>query len=409
MGTGGAQAARPPESVAARLLAWYGRSRRPLPWRANRDPYRIWVAEVMLQQTRVAQAVPYYERFLRRFPSARSLARADLSSVLKAWEGAGYYARARHLHEAARVLVATRDGALPQTVAELEALPGIGAYIARAVGSLAFDLPVVALEANGVRVAARWTRETGDVRDALVRARLEQTLATVLPADRPGAFNEAVMELGETICTPIAPRCGSCPVAYACRAHRELDDPGSVPRRGPRRSRPLVRAAVVVLVDRRGRWLLQRRPLTGLLGGLWEFPGGKIEPGESLRDAAVRELREETGWSASSLAPVGVVRHAYSHFSVELHVFRGRAGTGPSRPRGRDRRWLDPGRVTSLPLPKATEKVLRLLGAAGTASPGSGSRPGRTSASRPTARRPPAHRARARRTTASAGRSRAPR
>lgn len=391
--------ARLPGSVPVELSRWFRHHRRPLPWRTDRDPYRIWIAEVLLQQTRVAQAVPYFERFVRRFPTVRALARAPLSEVLKVWEGAGYYARARHLHAAARGLVADRGGEIPDAVDELERLPGVGPYIARAVASLAFQRPVVALEANGLRVAARWTLEPGDPASARVRSRLEQVLSEILPRAAPGEFNEALMELGETVCTPVAPRCGACPVAFACRAHRELDDPGTLPRRRPRPPRPHVRAAVVVLVDHEGRWLLQRRPPRGLLGGLWEFPGGKIGRGERPEAAARRELAEETGFGVRGLFPVGVVRHAYSHFSVELHVFRGRPA-GRSRPLPANRRWLRPERLAALPLPKATEKIVRRFTAAGTASPGSGSRRGRTSASPTRAIRPPRSRAPARRTDA---------
>lgn len=400
MGTAGSSRSPLPATVADGLLRWFRRHRRPLPWRADRDPYRIWVAEVLLQQTRVAQAIPYYERFLRRYPSVHALAAAPLSDVLKTWEGAGYYARARHLHAAAREIVADHGGELPETVAGLESLPGIGPYIGRAIRSLAFDEPVVALEANGLRVAARWTREEGDLRSAPVRARLEGALRALLPPAHAGAFNEAVMELGETICLPVAPICEECPVAIACRAFQELDDPGSIPRRAPRRPRPHHRAAVVVLVDANGGWLLQRRPLGGLLGGLWEFPGGKIEPGERPVDAARRELREETGWWAGELVPVGVVRHAYSHFSVDLYVFRGHPRRASIAPRSAHRRWVAPNRVRSLPLPKATEKILRLLERAEAASPGSGSRPDRTSASPPKATPRPVRPARAQRTRA---------
>jgi A/G-specific adenine glycosylase len=386
-----------PAAVAPALLHWFRAARRPLPWRRDRDPYRIWVAEVLLQQTRVAQAAPYFERFVRAFPTIRDLAAASEAQVLKVWQGAGYYARARNLRAAAIAVVAG-GGELPRTEAELRTLPGVGPYIASAVASLAFDEPVVALEANGLRVAARWTRTEGDVRTPRVRSRLGAVLAALLPPDAPGAFNEAVMELGETICLPRRPRCVVCPVAFGCRAFRELPDPGLVP--SPRRlpARPLVRAAVVVLSSR-GRWLVQRRPAEGLLGGLWEFPGGKIEPGETARRAAERELAEETGLVAPSLRARGVVRHAYSHFRVELHVFTGTLASRSLPPLDGVRRWVTPAGLARLPLPKATERIVaRLAEGAGRASPGSGSRRGRTPPSRPGGVRRPPGRARAPRT-----------
>jgi len=369
-----------PRNLAPALVRWYRHHRRPLPWRSDRDPYRVWVAEVLLQQTRVAQAIPYFERFVREFPDIDALARAPAERVLKVWQGAGYYARAHRLHAAAQRVVRERGGQLPTTVDELETLPGIGPYIARAVAAIAFGRPCVAMEANGRRVAARWTREDGDVRHPVVTARLERALASVLPRSDPGAFNEAVMELGETLCTPLNPSCPACPVAFACRAYRELDDPGTIPVRTSRPHRPRVRAAVVVLSDR-GRWLVQRRPASGLLPGLWEFPGGRIERGERPEDAARRELWEETGVSADRWVRLGTVRHAYSHFSVELHAFSAQLPRTRARgDRGGRQRWVTPAEFRRLPVPKATEKVVALAwgeAMAGRVSRGSGSRPGR--------------------------------
>jgi A/G-specific adenine glycosylase len=370
----------PPVDVGSALVRWFERDHRPLPWRKDRDPYHVWVAEVMLQQTRVAQAIPYYARFIHAFPSVRALAAAPLERVLKVWEGAGYYARARHLHAAARILLQSRSGQLPRTVGELEQLPGVGPYIARSVAALAFGVRAVALEANGLRVSARWVREEGDVRAPRVRRELEAVLALAMDSVAPGVFNEALMELGETVCLPVNPRCAECPVRFACRASNELPDPSVLPRRRPSNRRPHVCAAVVALEDGRGRWLVQRRAPTGLLGGLWEFPGGAIETGESPLEAAVRELREETAGRARSLEPVGVVRHSYSHFTVDLHVFRGRA-VSPKPREGLGRRWVTPSQLRRLAIPKATEKAMKLLRGPelGRASRDSGSRPGRTS------------------------------
>jgi len=363
------RAYRPPRTgaTAPSLLRWFRSHRRPLPWRRDRDPYRIWLAEVLLQQTRVAQAVPYFERLVAEFPTIEDLARAPRDRVLKAWQGAGYYARAHHLHATARAVVDDHGGHFPREVERLERLPGIGPYIARAVASLAFEAPVVALEANGARVAARWTLERGDLRRPWVRDRLAAALAAELPRGRAGEFNEAIMELGETVCRPVAPRCDRCPVSRRCRAFRETDDPGAIPRPRPRPARPHVRAAVVVL-SRGGRWLVQQRAPDRLLGGLWEFPGGRIEPGERPEAAARRELREETGRGAGPLQSHGIVRHAYSHFTVELHVFEGPdAGDGPRRA-GAGRRWVRPDELRALPIPKATEKIVSRI-TAGRASP----------------------------------------
>jgi A/G-specific adenine glycosylase len=358
------------------LVDWFDAVRRPLPWRIEPNPYRIWVAEVLLQQTRVAQAIPYYERFLWRFPDVESLARASPEEVLKLWEGAGYYARARNLHRTAQQIVAERGGKLPRTAAELAKLPGIGPYIADAIASLAFGERAVALEANGRRVAARWLAERGDPRRPAIALQLRNALARSMPPDRPGPFNEALMELGETICLPAHPRCTECPVSEFCRAYRELPDPSVLPMRPARRPRPHVHAAVVAL-ESKGRWLVQRRTAPGLLEGLWEFPGGKIEPGETPEGAARRELREETGLSAPRLEARGEVHHAYSHFSVDLHLFVAHRRAEPS-PTSADRRWVTLTELDRLPLPTATRKMLPMLDRP--ASPGSGSRRGRTRA-----------------------------
>lgn len=401
-----APAPRVPPSVARALLDWFRSHRRALPWRADRDPYRIWVAEVLLQQTRVEQAIPYFGRFVTRFPTVGALAEASESDVLKSWQGAGYYARARRLHEAARYIARERGERFPSTVAEWEELPGVGPYTARALASQLKGVPVVALEANGLRVAARWTLEIGEISAAVTRRRIAGVLEALLPVESPGEFNEALMELGETICRPAAPSCPECPVRFGCRAARELSDPSVIPVRPPARRRPHVRGAVVVL-ERADRWLVQRRPNVGLLGGMWEFPGGKIEAGETPRDAAARELWEETGTRARRLTGAGVVRHRYSHFSVELHVFRGRLLRGRSPGSRPGRRWVTRAAFARLPVGKATEKIVDMLRAMDAASPGPGSRPGRTLSGGPGAGVPRSVRPPARGTTSSGVRRRA--
>lgn len=369
--------------IAPDLLRWFRSHRRDLPWRRDRDPYRVWLAEVLLQQTRVAQALPYFDRFVTRFPTVQHLAGASEQQVLKVWAGAGYYGRARHLREAALEIVGSRGGRFPTSASGWAELPGVGPYIAAAVASLAFGEPVVAMDANVRRIATRLTGERGDVRAPAVRQRLEGFLALQLPRRNPGDFNEGLMELGETVCLPRRPACGRCPLHRGCRARLDLPDPGALPRRFARKPRRHVRASVVAL--RCGdRWLVQQRAATGLLGGLWEFPGGKWNRGERALTAARRELTEETGLAPPRLDAVSVVNHSYSHFSVELHLFRG--DYPPPRPKLREprrQRWVTWREFDRLPLPQATVRAAeRLREGRGRAYPDSGSRPGRTGSSR---------------------------
>jgi A/G-specific adenine glycosylase len=351
----------PGRALGRRLLRWYDAHRRPLPWRRDLDPYRRWVAEVVLQQTRIAPGIAQYERFVARFPTVEALAAASEREVLKAWEGAGYYARARRLRLAARRITAGGAVRWPHRRTEWQALPGVGEYISRALASRLDEEPVIALEANGLRVAARWTLERGELAKRAVRHRLETALARTLPQGRAGDLNEALMELGETVCRPRAPLCPRCPVRSGCAAYRTLDDPGALPVRRPGRRAPAVRAAIA-LVHRGRRWLVRRRPSTGLLGGLWELPGGKIEPGEPPELAVRREVFEETGLRLADLVHRGRLRHAYSHFTVDLELYEGRAvGRARSRERRAPVRWVTAAEFDRLPRPKATTRAMAIL------------------------------------------------
>jgi A/G-specific adenine glycosylase len=344
------------------LLAWYRRRARDLPWRRTRDPYAIWVSEVMLQQTRVETVRGYYERFLARFPTLTALARAREQSVLKAWAGLGYYARARHLHGAAREATA-RYGGIPETHAALRALPGVGAYTAAAVAAIAFGERRLPLDGNIRRVLARlFDLERASDADYL---RAGEPLLAGLPRARIGSLVQALMELGARVCLPRRPRCAECPVRHACRALAA----GTIEERPARRARaatPHHDVAVAALRDARGRLLLVQRAAGGLLGGLWELPGGKIRRREARERAIRRELREETGIThLRDLRYLGHVEHAYSHFSVTLHLFSATTGQAQRFLRGpAAARWVRPGRVRDYPVPRGTQKLLALYAAA---------------------------------------------
>jgi A/G-specific adenine glycosylase len=314
----------------------------------------------MLQQTRAQAVVPYYERFLARFPDVGELAGADSEEVLRAWAGLGYYARARNLQRAARAIVDEHGGRLPASAAALRALPGIGPYTAGAVASIAFDRPEPVVDGNVARVLSRLLGIRDDVRGARGRRRLWAAAAALARGPSPGELNQALMELGATVCTPRRPRCTACPVARRCAARRD-GDPEALPARPARRA-PRAVEAVAALVLRRGRALAVRRPPRGLLGGLWELPGGELARGEAPEAGLRRLLRERAGLHALRLRPAGSLEHLFTHRRLRLHLYRCDTGRGRVRLGGFDaHRWLAPGDLAHLPHGAVMRKALALL------------------------------------------------
>jgi A/G-specific adenine glycosylase len=342
------------------LIGWYEKARRRLPWRRTRDPYRIWVSEVMLQQTQVKTVLPYYRRFLSRFPRIRDLAQADLEAVLKAWEGLGYYARARNLHRAARQLTQRTPGRIPDRWEEFRTLPGVGDYIAAAVQSIAFNRPHAVVDGNVKRALARLLIIDAPADAAASRRVFQAAADRLLDRRRPGDFNQAVMELGALVCTPRNPHCSRCPANRFCAAHRN-ETVGQYPRKIGARAIPEQQIAVGVIF-KNGRLLITRRPPEGLLGGLWEFPGGKLHEGESPETACAREIREETGLAVEVEGPLTMIRHAYSHFRIRMDVFCCRFISGRVRLKGAsDHRWIRIQDIDRFPFPKANHKFIPLL------------------------------------------------
>ena len=306
------------------ILSWYRHNRRAMPWRGETDPYKIWVSEVMLQQTQVATVIPYYERFIARFPTVPALAEASLDEVLKLWEGLGYYARGRNLHRAAREVVAKHHGQLPQTYRELKKLPGFGAYTAGAVASIAFGERTPAIDGNVKRVISRLFAITDDITSQAGRSKIEARATELAQsAPDPADWSQALMELGAVLCTPAQPKCLLCPAGQGlCQAQQQgLAD--SLPVKRPKKAGPhyQVAAGIIYRDEKREQFLIAQRPLEGLLGGLWEFPGGKQEDGESLPDCLRREIREELGFEIAVAELVTTVRHAFTHFKITLHAF----------------------------------------------------------------------------------------
>jgi len=342
------------------LLDWYTVAARDLPWRRTGDPYAIWLSEIMLQQTRVPAAIPYYERFLARFPTVGHLARARLDTVLKLWEGLGYYSRARNLHKAAREIASRHHGQIPRTRDELLALPGIGRYTAGAIASIAFDEKAPLVDGNVERVLCRVFRIHGSPKDTGIKKRLWSLAEDLLPDSHVGRFNQALMELGSEVCTPRSPRCNDCPLARLCEANRHSEQE-TLPTRSPKK--PLPSHTVVVGVIRRaGRILIDKRKPEGLLGGLWEFPGGKVRPGESLESALHRELREELDIEVEITREIAIVEHAYTHFRVEIHAFECEHVQGEPRPLAcAALKWVRPSELDRHAFPAANKKIIQLI------------------------------------------------
>lgn len=342
------------------LLDWFAASARDLPWRRTKDPYAIWISEIMLQQTRVQAVVPYYERFLTRFPTVQKLARARLDTVLKLWEGLGYYSRARNLHAAARQIVAVFDGRLPSTREELMTLPGIGRYTAGAIASIAFGRREPLVDGNVTRVLCRVFRVKGSPKNAVIHERLWSLAEELVPQEHAGQFNQALMELGAAICLPRNPRCDECPVNRFCEA-RLHNEQNLLPTRVPKKPLPCYTVAVGVIY-RAGRILIDKRKPEGLLGGLWEFPGGKKQRGESLEAALQREVREELAITVQVGRQLAVVDHAYSHFRVHIHAFECTYVSGEPRCLAcDDLKWVRPGDLARYAFPAANKKIIEIL------------------------------------------------
>ncbi len=341
-----------------RLLGWFRREKRNLPWRQTKDPYHIWLSEVMLQQTRAGAVIPYYQKFLRQFPSVRALARARREQVLKLWAGLGYYSRARNLHRAAKEIVRQHGGKFPREVTDAQALPGVGRYTAAAVLSIAFHEPLAVLDGNVARVLARLGAVRGDLRAPKRWRRLEQAAQQLLAPRGPGEWNQAMMELGATVCTPRVPRCGECPVARWCRA-RTLGLAAQLPTKRRVAAPVEVEIAAAVLLDRRGRTLLLR-PEHGKANRF--FARMRQFPAVQVRRSARAELRRHLaelfpglrGRKRIRLQPLAEAQHAVTHHRITL---RPHLVLVASLPRVRRSATARLEQVNTMPVSNATRKI----------------------------------------------------
>ncbi len=342
------------------LLEWFDGNRRVMPWRDQADPYCVWISEVMLQQTRVETVIPYYERFIERFPSIERLAEASLDDVLRLWQGLGYYQRARNLLRAVMEVVERFHGQVPPNREAFLSLPGVGEYIAAAVLSISYNLPLAVLDGNVIRVASRFwgigARPITAVQKQFFRKRLQEEI----PHARCGDFNQAMMELGAVICRTRGWQCDLCPLhtrCYAFRNNRVAEYPGA----SKKKDRPCYIVALAVIRDG-CRVLIQKRNETGHLGGLWEFPGGKVREGESPEQAVVRECHEEIGCTFNPRQGLTPFRHVYTHFEIEVHAFVGSIKPYEARSlAGQPLYWMDWAEKSQFAFPAANQKIFSLL------------------------------------------------
>jgi A/G-specific adenine glycosylase len=335
---------------AATLLAWYDRHRRVLPWRApkgqRQEPYKVWLSEIMLQQTTVQAVGPYFAKFLKKWPSVKALARAEQDDVLAAWAGLGYYARARNLHKAAKV-VAEAGGAFPTTYEGLRELPGIGDYTAGAIAAIAYDLPYPAMDANAERVIARYAA----IEEPLPKSKpaMRAALQALVPAKRAGDFAQALMDLGSAICTPKRPACLNCPWMEDCKA-RQLGIQEMLPARGAKALRPLKRGAAFVVRDASGAVLLVKRPEKGLLGGMLQPPLGPWTENFPSKAEALKQAPFKADWKKRT----GIVRHGFTHFELEIEVYVAEVKTRPAI----DGKWIDENKLSDAALPTVMRKII---------------------------------------------------
>jgi A/G-specific adenine glycosylase len=352
------RAARVGEPVAQALLAWYDRERRVLPWRSapgeTADPYRVWLSEIMLQQTTVKAVLPRYAAFLRRWPDVAALARAELGEVLGAWAGLGYYARARNLHACARDVADRHYGKFPETEAELRKLPGIGGYTAAAIAAIAFGRLATPVDGNIERVVARLFAVTTKLPDA--KSAIKALAETLTPAGRPGDFAQAMMDLGATICTPRRPACGLCPVRTGCRGYAE-GITERLPYRDEKGERPLRRGATFVAIRPDGAVLLRERLPHGLLGGMLEMPSSPWAEGGPIGKSWLSHAPLEADWRKMP----GLVEHTFTHFHLELEIYRAEVGRDAQpKPAAEPERcrWLKLRELQGAALPSVMRKVL---------------------------------------------------
>lgn len=349
------------KDFAEALLNWYQDHKREMPWRGELDPYKIWVSEIMLQQTRVDQATPYFQNFISLFPTVYDLAKAKQQEVLKAWEGLGYYSRARNLHTAAKDVVQNYEGKLPESYDEIIQLKGIGPYTAAAITSIVFGKPNAVVDGNVIRVLSRYFGIEDDVRSSKTRKRIQEFANELINKKNPGDFNQALMELGSEVCTPTSPDCEHCPVQPGCVATK-MAKTEVIPYKSPSKKKPHHTIGVGIIEDDNGKLLIALRPEDAMLGGLWEFPGGKQKKDEEIQHTVERELKEELGVEVKAYKELMTLKHTYSHFSITLHAWFCKLISGTPAPKeSQEVRWVSRSELEQYPFPKANKVLTERL------------------------------------------------
>ena len=343
------------------LLNWYSEHKRQLPWRESKNPYYIFLSEIMLQQTQVDTVISYYKRFIQTFPTLEDLADSNIDKVLKLWEGLGYYSRAHNLHKAAKVLVESYQSQFPKQAKELLKLPGIGPYCSAAIASIAFNQAIPVVDGNVLRVFSRFWNLSDDIGLLKTKQNMQLNLQEAIEASlNPGDFNQAMMELGATICKPKQPKCCVCPLASECIAFKE-NTISIRPVKAKKAKVPTYRV-VVGIIWKNNKLLITKRKTQQLLGGLWEFPGGKVNPNESLDAAVKREILEEVGLSIKVNEQLGTIKHAYSHFKIKLTAFSCEWLSGDVLCKEvADFSWIKTKDLDTYPFPKANIKLFELI------------------------------------------------
>ncbi len=339
-----------------KLQAWYSTHHRKLPWRETQDPYKIWISEIMLQQTTVQSVIPYYTEWMTSFPDMLTLSKAPLQKVLKAWQGLGYYNRAKNLHRASKIIVTDFNGHIPQDYEDLIKLPGFGPYTTAAVLSIAFDKPHLTIDVNIRRIMMRllkWSQKA----TSSIDKKLHLYFLHLLPQKDIGIFNQALMELGSLVCRPKNPLCLLCPVIDFCGAYKAgKQEVIPIPEK---RSYKKI-DAVIGIIEKNGNFLIQKRPPTGLLADLWEFPGGKLKKGETAEQALRREIQEEIGSNIQEVRFLTKVQHSYTQFQVTLQAWSCTLKTNPALDKDRHR-WVSLKGMRQFPFPSGSAKVIQFL------------------------------------------------